>query len=278
MSGPCLLEVTTLGVSAPPDAEDGWLTPAEKARLTGIQAPLRRRQYLAGHWLARALAARAFGGEPPQWRWDDQAGPRPQLLRDGFRAWATLSHSGEHLAAAVAAQPIGLDLELPRRPRDVMALAHYLFAPDEVARLLETGEGPDRDRLFYVFWALKEARGKRGGEGLQATQARRVSARGSEWLLCLGLTGVATLGKLGGTVLAARWCGVVPADAWRLGILMNTRGLMELIVLSLGYELGLIDQRLYAILVLVAIVTTVLTGPLLGWLDRRAAKAQSTAT
>jgi 4'-phosphopantetheinyl transferase len=207
LSGPCLLEVTTLGVSAPPDAEDGWLTPAEKARLTGIQAPLRRRQYLAGHWLARALAARAFGGEPPQWRWDDQAGPRPQLLRDGFRAWATLSHSGEHLAAAVAAQPIGLDLELPRRPRDVMALAHYLFAPDEVARLLETGEGPDRDRLFYVFWALKEARGKRGGEGLQATQARRVSARGSE--AAQAEARVWPLGETGALALAG-WPGLMP--------------------------------------------------------------------
>lgn len=102
---------------------------------------------------------------------------------------------------------------------------------------------------------------------------------GSEWLLCLGLTAVATLGKLGGTALAAHWCGVAADDAWRLGILMNTRGLMELIVLSLGYELGLIDQRLYAILVLVAIVTTVLTGPLLGWLDRRdARRTQATAT
>lgn len=102
---------------------------------------------------------------------------------------------------------------------------------------------------------------------------------GSEWLLCLGLTVAATAGKLGGTVLAARRCGVMATDAWRLGILMNTRGLMELIVLALGYELGLIDQRLYAILVLVAIVTTVLTGPLLGWLDRRETRrAQSTGT
>ena len=102
---------------------------------------------------------------------------------------------------------------------------------------------------------------------------------GAEWLLCAGLTLVATLGKLGGTTLAARWCGVAPGDAWRLGILMNTRGLMELIVLALGYELGLIDQRLYAVLVLVAIITTVLTGPLLGWMDRRdARRTQVTAT
>lgn len=177
VAGDCLLEVTTLAAQAQSDAGDAWLTPAERTRLQAIQAPLRQRQYLAGHWLVRQLAARLFGGEPDRWRWDDQAGPRPQLLRAGVRAWATLSHSGEHLAAAVAPQPIGLDLELPHRQRDVMALAQYMFAPDEVARLADTAAGPERERLFYAFWALKEARGKRGGEGLQASQARRVSAR-----------------------------------------------------------------------------------------------------
>ena len=207
MSGPCLLEVTTLGASTLPDVDDGWLTPAEQARLLGIQAPLRRRQYVAGHWLARALAAQAFGGEAAQWRWDDQAGPRPQLLRGGFRAWATLSHSGEHLAAAVASQTIGLDLELPRRPRDVMALARYLFAPDEVERLLEVAEGDERDRLFYVFWALKEARGKRGGEGLQASQARRISARAGD--AAHAEARVWPLGETGALALAG-WPDLMP--------------------------------------------------------------------
>lgn len=92
-----------------------------------------------------------------------------------------------------------------------------------------------------------------------------------EWLWCVAITGLATLGKLGGTTLAARTSGIAPWDAWRLGALMNTRGLMELILLSLGYELGLIDQRLYAVLVLMAIITTVTTGPLLSWIDRREA-------
>lgn len=95
---------------------------------------------------------------------------------------------------------------------------------------------------------------------------------GQEWTLCLGITLVATLGKLGGTVLAARLSGMVGADAWRLGALMNTRGLMELIVLGVGYDLGLINRSMYAILVLVAIVTTVLTAPLLGFIDRRDAR------
>jgi len=98
---------------------------------------------------------------------------------------------------------------------------------------------------------------------------------GQEWMLCLTITLVATIGKLGGTVLAARWSGMERADSWRLGALMNTRGLMELIVLGVGYDLGLINRSLYAILVLVAIITTVLTGPLLGLIDRRTAANQA---
>jgi Kef-type K+ transport system membrane component KefB len=95
---------------------------------------------------------------------------------------------------------------------------------------------------------------------------------GREWALCAALVAIATLGKFGGTYLAARISGLRNDDALRLGALMNTRGLMELIVLALGLELGLIEQRLYAVLVVVAIVTTVMTGPLLGWIDRRAAQ------
>jgi Kef-type K+ transport system membrane component KefB len=91
--------------------------------------------------------------------------------------------------------------------------------------------------------------------------------QGNEWWLCLGIVGVATLGKLGATAVAARWSGLGGADSLRLGALMNTRGLMELIVLGLGLQLGLLDVRLFAILVLVAIITTAMTGPLLGAID-----------
>jgi Kef-type K+ transport system membrane component KefB len=92
---------------------------------------------------------------------------------------------------------------------------------------------------------------------------------GYDWALCGAIVLVATIGKLGGTVLAARISGVERVDAWRLGALMNTRGLMELIVLGVGYDLGLIDRNLFAILVLVAIVTTVMTGRILGFIDKR---------
>lgn len=89
----------------------------------------------------------------------------------------------------------------------------------------------------------------------------------SAWGWCALLIGLATLGKFGGCYLAARWAGLGPAEAKVLGIMMNTRALMELIVLNVGYDLGVISQRMFTMLVLMAIVSTVVTTPALrAWL------------
>ncbi|MEG2803735.1 cation:proton antiporter [Stenotrophomonas sp.] len=90
----------------------------------------------------------------------------------------------------------------------------------------------------------------------------------SDLLLCLVVIAVATLGKLLGTWSAARSAGMDSHEAWKLGALMNTRGLMELIVLNLGYELGFLGDRLFAVLVIMALVTTAMTGPLLSMIER----------
>ena len=84
-----------------------------------------------------------------------------------------------------------------------------------------------------------------------------------DWAVCLVIIGVATLGKLGGSALAARFTGLDTRSSLQLGALMNTRGLMELIALNIGYDLGILSQRIFTMLVLMAIVTTVMTGPLL---------------
>ena len=84
-----------------------------------------------------------------------------------------------------------------------------------------------------------------------------------DWLLCAGIIVVATAGKLGGCLLAARWTGASWREAFALGALLNTRGLMELIVLNIGYELGILSQRVFTMLVIMALLTTVMTGPLL---------------
>lgn len=85
----------------------------------------------------------------------------------------------------------------------------------------------------------------------------------SDWLICLLIITVATVGKLGGSSVAARLTGMKWRESFQLGALMNTRGLMELIALNLGYELHILSQRVFSMLVLMALVTTIMTGPLL---------------
>ncbi|HET7840485.1 MAG TPA: cation:proton antiporter [Terriglobia bacterium] len=84
-----------------------------------------------------------------------------------------------------------------------------------------------------------------------------------EWLICLVIIGVASLGKFGGGTIAARLTGLKWRQAASLGILMNTRGLMELIVLNVGLDLGVLSPTLFTMLVIMAIVTTLTTTPVL---------------
>ena len=83
------------------------------------------------------------------------------------------------------------------------------------------------------------------------------------WTICAGLILVATLGKLGGGMLAARWTGMSWPDSFALGALMNTRGLVELIVLNIGFDLGILSPRVFTMMIIMALVTTFMTGPLL---------------
>jgi Kef-type K+ transport system membrane component KefB len=102
-----------------------------------------------------------------------------------------------------------------------------------------------------------------------------------QWGICILIIVVASAGKFGGTLLAGKLTGLTTRDAASLGILMNTRGLMELIVLNLGLDLGLISPTLFAMLVLMAVVTTLATTPILHLLNRSslpAAAAHSART
>jgi Kef-type K+ transport system membrane component KefB len=103
--------------------------------------------------------------------------------------------------------------------------------------------------LFFVFTGLR-------------TQINLLNSA-SMWTIAAAVIGAAVLGKLGGSMLAARWSGMDWRDSFALGALMNTRGLMELIVLNIGYDLGILSSEIFAILVLMAIVTTLMTAPLL---------------
>lgn len=87
------------------------------------------------------------------------------------------------------------------------------------------------------------------------------------WLLCIGIIAVAIAGKFGGAALAARSTGVNWYQSLSIGALMNTRGLMELIVINIGYDLGILSGRMFVMMVLMALTTTIMTGPLLSLLN-----------
>jgi Kef-type K+ transport system membrane component KefB len=79
----------------------------------------------------------------------------------------------------------------------------------------------------------------------------------------------AVFGKMGGAALAARWTGQSWRDAIALGALLNTRGLVELIVLNIAYTIGAFTPTLFTMLVVMALVTTMITTPILSALGIR---------
>ena len=163
--------------------EDGsdWLSDDEAGRLQAMTSPVRRRSFLAGHWQARELAAEWLQLETRRIALHRHEDGRPRLLVDGAPSplSLSLSHSGDWLAIALATVPVGIDVELPRRQRDLHALARFTFSPEEVASL----DGLDAAAYggaFHRLWTLKEARGKRLGTGLLPGRSRLVTASPSD--------------------------------------------------------------------------------------------------
>lgn len=103
--------------------------------------------------------------------------------------------------------------------------------------------------LFFALTGLRTEIGVLSGSNL--------------WLLCAGVVGIAVVGKFIGSAFAARLVGQSWEDSLIIGTLMNTRGLMELIVLNIGYDLGILTKEIFTILVLMALITTLMTGPAL---------------
>ena len=86
------------------------------------------------------------------------------------------------------------------------------------------------------------------------------------WWLCLIFIIVAIAGKFGGAMFSARFVGESWKDSLYIGALMNTRGLMELVVLTIGYEMGILTPSVFVILVLMTLVTTFMTTPLVSFI------------
>jgi Kef-type K+ transport system membrane component KefB len=98
-----------------------------------------------------------------------------------------------------------------------------------------------------------------------------------DWLACILIVAVASLGKFGGSFLAARWTGSDWREASSLGVLMNTRGLMELIVLNVGLDLGVLSPVLFTMFVIMAVITTLVTTPILHQLEESSVQSPASA-
>ncbi|MBD8348214.1 cation:proton antiporter [Dysgonomonas sp. HGC4] len=88
------------------------------------------------------------------------------------------------------------------------------------------------------------------------------------WMICGIIILIATTGKLVGGALVSRFIGFDWKSSMTIGALMNTRGLMELVVLNIGYDLGILTPEVFAMMVVMALVTTFMTSPLLDLIDR----------
>lgn len=99
-----------------------------------------------------------------------------------------------------------------------------------------------------------------------------------DWGWCAATVAIATLAKLGGAYVAARRSGLDHPESAIIGFMMNTRALMELIVINVGLDLGVISQKMFTMLVIMAIVSTIVTTPALRYYLPRAGKASLEST
>jgi Kef-type K+ transport system membrane component KefB len=108
--------------------------------------------------------------------------------------------------------------------------------------------------LFFAFTGLR-------------TSVRLLSG-GTLWAYCALIIVVAVFGKLSGSVISVRRAGVSWREALSIGVLLNTRGLIELIILNVGLDLGVISPLLFSMMVIMALATTFMATPVLDLLDR----------
>lgn len=138
-------------------------------------------------------------------------------------------------------------------------IAGTVMPANSVFRKLMTGKVEDLALtlllpLFFVFTGLR-------------TQIGLLSTA-RDWLFCAAFIAVAVIGKFIGSAGAAKLMGESVKNSLMIGALMNTRGLMELVALNIGYELGVLSPSVFTMLVIMALATTIMTGPALSLIKR----------
>lgn len=165
--------------------------------------------------------------------------------RIGINGASVSSHQD---ADAVATVPHAVPHEEFPQP------THSMLLPDAIADRIESVVSAVLLPVFFAFTGLRTSVGLISGTAM--------------WAVFAVILLVAVSGKIGGAAAAAKLTGMSWRDSLSIGALMNTRGLMELVILSVGLDIGVISPALFAMMVLMALVTTVITSPLVAWLYR----------
>lgn len=186
---------------------------------------------------------------------------RPVLATLAARAtaaaapWLAMLAAAGALGSAYVTSHIGLHaifgafffgLVMPRKDPQQLLRRTALLPLEHLSKLLLP--------LFFVVTGL-------------SVDVTAMTAQGTAQMLLIIL--VACVGKLGGVLFSARMTGMGWHEATVLGLLMNTRGLTNWVILNVGLGLGLLSTELFTALVMMALVTTAMTAPLLSWLLRR---------
>lgn len=165
-----------------------WLSDSELARYQRITSSLRKRQFLAGHYLVRKMASRNFGNPLRDWTYYQDADQMRRLkcnVASQPALYVSISHSADWIAAAISHAPIGIDIETFGKQRDFIAIAGHVFSESETS-LLKSLAADQLDRQFYLYWTLKESVAKQHGAGLKFEVSRAhsfITAAASEALI-----------------------------------------------------------------------------------------------
>jgi len=169
-------------------------------------------------------------------------GRSQSLLTDPVPVAFALSMGSAWVTATLGLQPVfgGFLAGLTMRPRNGVPHADVVRSMEQAGNLLLP--------LFFIVSGLSLDIGDIHGDAL---------------VLLVLIFLIASGGKLGPAYAASRLSGLEPRQSATVAALVNTRGLTELIALNVGLQAGLINQRLFTVLVLMALITTLMTGPLL---------------
>lgn len=154
-----------------------WLSVTERRRLHSISSASRKAVFIAARYaLRRALAQSIPGSAWQDWRLAWEENHAPTVMNAPQQLYLSLAHSETLIAVAVSRRPVGVDIEVQRKPRPLSDMMELIASPEERCRVGALAPCM-QPAAFYQVWTLKEAYFKRVGTGLDWARIRALTTR-----------------------------------------------------------------------------------------------------